>query len=316
MATSNGPAARKGIRVYARGVPGVMWLALVKFFADDCSAMAAAISFYTFFSLPALLTLLLTLLGKTMDPQTVQHAIVAEVGSLIGRAGAEQVTAILLHARRSDHASVVATILGLLALAFGSSAAFTQLQSALNTIWSVKPDPTRNQFHMFVMKRVWSFGIVLTVAFLSLVSLVTSAVIAAATTSVAERLGLSSVVLQVGSSVLAFVAIAALFALMFRYMPDARISWRDVRAGALGSAVLFILGKTLIGLYLGGTNPGSAYGAAGSLAVVLIWVYYTSMVLLLGAEFTELWAEKFGHGIVPEHGAIAYVVNEKTVAVK
>ena len=105
----------------------------------------------------------------------------------------------------------------------------------------------------------------------------------------------------------------ALFAVMYRYLPDARIAWRDVGAGALGSALLFVLGKTVIGMYLGGANPGSAYGAAGSLAVVLIWVYYTSMVLLFGAEFTELWAERYGRGVVPERGAIAYEEQEKMV---
>lgn len=110
-----------------------------------------------------------------------------------------------------------------------------------------------------------------------------------------------------------FLVIALLFAAMFRYLPDARISWRDVRAGALGTALLFVLGRTLIGLYLGRADPGSVYGAAGSLALVLIWVYYTSMILLLGAEFTKLWAQRYGKGIVPVKGAVAYVEEERKV---
>ena len=110
-----------------------------------------------------------------------------------------------------------------------------------------------------------------------------------------------------------FAVAAGLFAVMFRYLPDARIAWRDVRAGAIGAALLFVVGKEVIGLYLGGTDPGNAYGAAGSLAVVLIWVYYTSMTLLLGAEFTEEWARHRGRGIVPGKGAVAYVEQEVTV---
>jgi membrane protein len=125
--------------------------------------------------------------------------------------------------------------------------------------------------------------------------------------------GSMATLLEVGTSVGGFVIIAALFAVMYRYLPDARIAWRDVRAGAIGSALMFVLGKALIGYYLGTSDPGKAYGAAGSLAVVLIWVYYTSMVLLLGAEFTELWAERYGRGIVPERGAIAYVEEERKV---
>jgi membrane protein len=121
-------------------------------------------------------------------------------------------------------------------------------------------------------------------------------------------------VLQVVTAVGSFVVIALLFAVMFRYLPDARISWRDVRAGAVGTALWFVLGRTLIGLYLGRADPGSVYGAAGSLALVLIWVYYTSMIVLFGAEFTKLWAQRYGKGIVPIKGAIAYVEEERSVA--
>ena len=166
---------------------------------------------------------------------------------------------------------------------------------------------------MFLAKRIFSFGIVVTVSFLLLVSLVLSTALAAAASRVTTLMGTPPIVLQIATSTVGFVLITALFAVMYRYLPDARIAWSDVGAGALGSALLFVLGKTVIGMYLGGANPGSAYGAAGSLAVVLIWVYYTSMVLLFGAEFTELWAERYGRGVVPERGAIAYEEQEKMV---
>lgn len=308
-----GPAARKGILAHARGLLGLLWAVVYKFFSDSCSTMAAALSFYTFFSLPALLTLLIMLVGRVMDPTQVQTAIIAQVGALIGSAGSEQVGTILSHAKRGDGPASLATLLSVLALAFGATTTFAQLQDALNRIWSVKPDPRRNQLRVFLAKRIFSFGIVVTVSFLLLVSLVLSTALAAAASRATTLMGTPPVVLQVATSTVGFVLITALFAVMYRYLPDARIAWRDVGPGALGSALLFVLGKTVIGAYLGGANPGSAYGAAGSLAVVLIWVYYTSMVLLFGAEFTELWAERFGRGVVPERGAIAYEEQEKVV---
>jgi membrane protein len=311
-----GPAARKGILAHARGFLGLLWATTYKYFSDNCPTMAASLSFYTFFSLPALLTLLLTFVGRVMDPTQVQRAIIKQVGSLIGAAGSEQVGAIISHARRGDGPASLATLLSVLALAFGATTTFAQLQGALNKIWGVKPDPRRNQLHVFLVKRIFSFGIVVTVGFLLLVSLVLSTALAAAAARFTTLLGTPPIALEIGTSVLGFLLITALFAVMYRYLPDARSGWRDVRAGAVGSALLFVLGKTAIGLYLGGTNPGSAYGAAGSLAIVLIWVYYTSMVLLFGAEFTELWAERYGRGVVPEHGAIAFEEKEKVVAAR
>jgi membrane protein len=223
------------------------------------------------------------------------------------------VGAILSHARRGDGPASLATLLSVLALAFGATTTFSQLQDALNRIWGVKPDPRRNQLKIFLVKRMFSFGIVVTVSFFLLVSLVLSTAFAAAAQRVTTLLGAPPVALEVVTSLVGFVLITVLFAVMYRYLPDARIAWRDVTAGAVGSSLLFILGKTVLSLYLGGTNQGSAYGAAGSLAVVLIWVYYTSMILLFGAEFTELWAERFGRGVVPERGAIAYEESERRV---
>jgi len=313
MTETIGPAARKGLLAHARGFLGLLWACINKFFSDGCSSMAASLSFYTFFSLPALLSLLLSLVGQLMDPAQLREAIVSQVGGLIGTAGAQQVTTIIEHAKAGTGPASFGTILSVLALAFGATTSFAQLQSALNKIWAVKPDPRRNQIRVFLVKRIFSFGIVVTVAFLLLVSLIVSTALSAAATRLTHILGTPAVVLQVGNSILSFIVIAGLFAAMYRYLPDARIGWRDVGAGALASALLFVLGKAVIGSYLGGTNPGSAYGAAGSLAVVLIWVYYTAMILLFGAEFTELWAERFGRGVTPEKGAIAYEEQEREI---
>ncbi len=298
----------RGVRSFLE----LLWGTVLKFFGDGCSTMAAALSFYTFFSLPALVTLLLSAMGRVMDPERVQQAIVSQVGGLIGNAGADQVRAIILHANRAEGVTV-ATTLSLAALAFGATTAFAQLQEALNRIWHVKPDPRRNQLRVFLVKRVFSFGVVITVAFLLLVSLAVSTLLSLLGQRATTWVGAPASVLELIASVISFGVAALLFAVMFRFLPDARIAWRDVRAGALGSALLYTLGKVVIGLYLGGTDPGNAYGAAGSLAVVLIWVYYTSMVLLLGAEFTEQWAIRYGRGIRPEQGAVSYVEEERRV---
>lgn len=303
--------------ITVRGVLTLLWHALYKFFGDSCGSLAAALSFYTFFSLPALLSLIISFVGSVFDTTRVQHAIIAQVGGVIGQAGAEQVATIIGRAQSSARTSgtaSVATILSLVVLAFGATTAFAQLQSALNQIWSVEPDPRRNQLKVFFVKRVFSFGVVITVAFLLLVSLVLSTALSALEQQIAGAGSTPTMLLQIATAVGSFIIVAALFAVMFRYLPDARIAWRDVSAGAIGAALLFVLGKAVIGYYLGRMNPGNAYGAAGSLAVVLIWVYYTSMVILMGAELTEEWARDFGHGIIPEPGAVAYTREERRVA--
>jgi membrane protein len=304
---------KPGVMATIRGFLGLLWATVFAFFSDGCSTMAAALSFNTFFSLPALLTLLLALVGRIADPAQVERAIIGQVGRLIGPASAAQVAAIISSANRSTHAASVATVVSLVALLVGATGAFAQLQQALNKAWGVKPDPHRNQIRVFLSKRVFSFGILITVAFLLVVSLVLSTVISAVSDALTRQLGIPPALLQTTTALGSFLIIALLFAAMFRYLPDARISWRDVRAGALGTALLFVLGRTVIGLYLGKADPGSVYGAAGSLALVLIWVYYTSMILLLGAEFTKLWAQRYGKGIVPVKGAVAYVEEERKV---
>jgi membrane protein len=307
--------AQPGTLATIRGFGGLLGGTLMAFFSDDCSSMAASLAFYAFFSLPALLTLVLTILGRIADPARIQRAIVSEVGGLIGNSGADQVTTIIGNAHLASGSASLATILSIAALAFGATTSFAQLQSALNKVWGVKPDPRRNQLHVFLVKRVFSFGVVITVAFLLLVSLALNTMLSAVGARISGGVA-PTMLYQITTSLIGFVITATLFSIMYRYLPDARIAWSDVRSGAIVSALLFTLGKTVIGLYLGRTDPGSVYGVAGSLAVILIWVYYTSMVVLLGAEFTRLWAQRFGRGIIPEKGAVAYVEEERKVRVR
>jgi membrane protein len=294
-------------------LPGLFWRALRKFMGDNGPTMAAAISFTTVFSLPALLAVILMLVGRFTDPDVVRNAIVAQVRKLIGPAGAEQVQTVIAQARGSDVDPSVTAILGSVALLFGATAAFAQLQAALNRTWNVKPDPRRGEIRNFLVKRVFSFGVVLVVAFLLLVSLTVSAAVGALDERMSTLEGPVGVVLRAASVVLSFAIVTLLFAAMFKLLPDAKIAWRDVVVGAACTAVLFEGGKSLIGLYLGSNDPGTAFGAAGSLALVLLWIYYSAMIVLYGAELTRGWADTFGRGVKPQRGAIEFVEQEKAI---
>ena len=283
-----------------------------EFIADDCQTQAAALSYYTIFSLPPLMVLILLLLGAVLDPQDIRGHLEVQLGSLMGASATEQIRNILEQAQAPGSSGVLPTVLSIIALALGATGAFGQLQAALNRAWEVAPDPDKGGLKSFILKRVFSFGMILSVAFLLLVSLVLSAALTAFGGALGSMLpdGVSATLLQVLNQVVSLVVITALFAALFKVLPDARVAWRDVWVGGAVTALLFVVGKFLIGLYLGRSNPGEAFGAAGSLAVLLVWIYYSSMILLYGAEFTQLWAERRGGGIAPERGAVR-VVREK-----
>lgn len=277
-----------------------------EFVNDECPRMAAALSYYTVFSLPALLVLILLVAGAVWDPEDVRGQLAAQIDAVMGPATAEQVRAILDQSEQPGAGRPLAAILGIGALLFGATGAFIELQAALNRAWNVGPDPEQGGIRNFITKRLLSIGMVLSIAFLLLVSLVLSAVLAAfgdvfTTMLPGEVSEALLVALNFGVSLL---VITLLFAAMFKVLPDAQIAWRDVWVGALVTTVLFLVGKFLIGLYLGQTNPGEAYGAAGSLAILLVWIYYSAMILLIGAEFTQVWANDRGRGVEPQEGAV------------
>lgn len=281
------------------------------FMEDDCPRIAAALAYYTVFALPPLLILILTLVSAIWDPQTIQRAMEGQFASMIGPEAAQQIHQILQNANRPGSSGPLATILSIAALIFGATGAFVQLQDALNRAWEVEPDPETGGIRHFIFKRVFSFGMILGVAFLLLVSLALSAALSSFGEALAGMVpGLGPAVLQAFNLAISFAVITGLFAAIFKILPDAHIAWRDVGVGAAATALLFIIGKFLIGLYVGRSDPGQAFGAAGSLAVLLIWIYYSGLLVLFGAEFTQRWAESRGHGIEPEEGAVR-VVSEK-----
>lgn len=288
------------------GVTGLIKETVKDFLEDDCMDSAAALSYYTIFSLPAILVLILTLISAVMNPSDVRGGLEGQLQALMGPSAGEQIRTIIQQAEQKPDSGLIPTILGLAGLLFGATGAFGQLQKALNRAWNVEPDPNQGGWKNFLSKRVFSLGMILVVAFFLLVSLV----ISAALTGMGDRLsgflpsGLSAPLLEALNMVISLAVITLLFGALFKVMPDAKISWRSVWVGAAVTAFLFVIGKFLIGFYLGQSNPGQAYGAAGSLAVLLLWVYYSALILLFGAEFTETWADRRGQGIEPEPGAV------------
>lgn len=285
------------------------------FIEDDCQTQAAALSYYTIFSLPPLLVLILMILGKLVDPQDIRGQLETQIGALTGPTATEQIRTILQQAHGPGSGALLPTVLSITALILGASGAFAQLQAALNRAWEVAPDPQQGGLKAFLLKRVFSFGMILSVAFLLLVSLVLSAALSAFGDALGGMLpeGVSTTLLQVLNQVVSLAVVTVLFAAIFKVLPDARVALRDVWVGAAVTAVLFVVGKFLIGYYLGRSNPGEAFGAAGSLAVMLVWIYYSSMILLFGAEFTQAWAEQRGGGIAPERGAVRVVQEKKAI---
>jgi membrane protein len=289
----------------SRGVLGILKQSFRDFMEDDCMTSAAALSYYTVFSLPAILVLIMLLVSSVMDPTDVRGGLESQLESLMGPSAGGEVRTILRETERPG-GGLIPTIVGVLALVFGATGALGQLQAALNRAWNVTPDPRQGGIKNFLTKRLFSLGMLLSIAFLLLVSLVISATLS----SLGDRLsgflpaGLSKPVLHALNLGVSLLVISLLFAGMFKVLPDAKVAWRSVWVGGIFTAVLFVLGKFLIGLYIGKSNPGEAYGAAGSLIVLLLWIYYSALIVLFGAEFTETWAEQRGEGIEPEPGAV------------
>ncbi len=278
---------------------------------DKATTLSAALAYYTVFSLAPLLILVVAVVGLFWGGQSgaVQAQLIGEIRGMVGAESAEFIRSILENAERPGSGGIFATVVGVVMLLLGATAAFAQLQMSLNTIWEVKPAPEYG-LKGVIMSRVLSLGLVLTVGFLLLVSLVLSVAISALGSLMGEE-GIPQPLIQIINLVISFGIITLLFAMIYRYLPDAEIAWRDTWVGAFVTALLFVVGKFCIGLYLGSSSMGSAYGAAGSLVILLVWIYYSSLILFFGAEVTQVYARRFGSGIKPAEHAVR-VVEETT----
>lgn len=283
-----------------------IWAILKKAFKewsdDNAARLAAALAFYTVLSIAPLFLIAVAIAGAVFGREAATGALNDQLRGLIGDAGAEVARTTVEHADQPK-AGVLATIIGVITLLFGASGVFGELQSALDAVWNVKPKPGRGIWGT-IRDRFLSFSMVLVFGFLLLVSLVITTALAAVGKYTEGLAPGVPVMMQVANFVFSFVLIAGLFALMFKYLPNAKIAWRDVWFGALVTAVLFTLGKYAIGLYLGRSAPGTPFGAAGSLVAFVVWVYYSGLIVFFGAELTQVTAEHAGRKIEPTANAM------------
>lgn len=270
--------------------------------ADRADQLGAALAFYSILSIAPLLIVAIAIAATVFGEDAARGELVSQIQEMVGTEGAQAVQSILQHAHRPG-AGVLAMTLGVTTLLLGAGGVFAQLQSSLNRIWGVAPKPGRG-IRGVVRDRLLSLAMVLGAGFLLLVSLAMSTVIAGMTQYLSAQLPGASVLWQRGNDVVSFLLITLILALVYRYLPDAKVTWRDVLVGAPLTALLFTVGKLLIGLYLGRSALGSAYGAAGSFVVLIVWIYYSSQILFFGAELTRAYACRDGRKIVPKRGAI------------
>ncbi len=268
---------------------------------DKASRLGAALAYYSVFSLGPLLIISIALAGLIFGKDAARGEVLDEIKGTVGEPVALALEQMLTQASNPGRGAL-ATALGIAALLFGATGVFGELQDALNTIWKVKPKPGRGLWGI-IRDRFLSLTMVLGTGFLLLVSLVLTAALSAFSASLSNALPGGAAVWQPVNLLVSFGVITLLFAMIFRFLPDAQVAWRDVWLGALLTSVLFTIGKFLLGLYLGQSGVTSAFGAAGSLVLILLWVYYSSQILLFGAEFTRVYAERWGSGVKPTPNA-------------
>ena len=270
---------------------------------DKATRLAAALAYYTIFSIAPLLVIGIGIAGLVLGRQAVQGQLMSQIKGAVGDQAAGLIQTMIQNTSEPS-AGIAATVIGIVILLFGASGVFGQLQDALNTVWEVVPKPGR-PFLRTLADRIVPFIMVLGIGFLLLVSLAISAVLTIAAQFLGSAVGQTALIGEVVNFVFFFLVSTLLFALIFKILPDAEISWRDVWVGAAFTSLLFGVGRLLLGLYLGRAGVASPYGAAGSLVVLLLWIYYSAQILLLGAEFTQVYAKRYGARIQPSANAIA-----------
>ena len=294
---------------FLRSTWDILKQTVLNFFQDDSFSYASSIAFYTIFSLPAILIISLSIGSTFYERDVVQQELVNQVARLIGEKSAADVEQILINAAL-DSTGTVAKIVGIATLIFSATTVFISLQTSLNKIWGIKPKPERG-IVKYLLDRLLSLAMVISIGFLLLVSLVFDTVLVVFQNSLTKVLaGWALYLVTAVNIIVSLGLITVIFAILFKVLPDAKIKWKDVWVGAMVTTVFFALGKYLIGFYLGNSSVNSAYGAAGSLVIILIWVYYSTVIFLFGAELTSVYAEKLGSDITPYHHAVKVQVVE------
>ncbi len=261
---------------------------------DKVDRMAAALAYYTLFSIAPLLVIAVAVAGAVFGQEAARGEVVTQIQGLLGKAGAEVVQTALANTQNPQAGNgIVPTLISTLVLIFGASGVFVQLQDSLNAVWNVEVS-SKAGVKAVVRKRIFSFAMVITIGFILMISLVVSAGLAALSTFTNQLFPALASLWRLLNLVISLGTFTFLFALIYKYIPDIKIAWRDVLVGAAFTSVLFSIGKELLGLYLGNGAFGSTYGAAGSLVTVLAWIYYSVQIMLFGAEFTQVYTRKYG----------------------
>lgn len=275
-----------------------------QWYAREPFANSVVIAYYAIFSLPGLLVIIINIAGYFYDKGEITSRLTSQIQGMIGGDTAKDIEAIISKAGESK-GDTLATLLGVATLLFGATGVFYQLQQILNKMWEVKPKPKPMIFKL-IRDRVFSFGLILVMGFLLLVSLALSAGLSAFSDWVAVYLSESlNVLFRLADLLLSLSIITALFAAIYKFLPDAQIRWKDVWPGAILAAIMFTLAKFALGLYFGKSDPGSTYGAAGSIILIMLWVSYAGLILLFGAEFTQVYAQRYGKVVKPTDIAVS-----------
>jgi len=279
-------------------VPSLLLQTYKEWMADEPFRLSAIVAYYAVLSLPALLVIILNAVGSIWGTEVVQGELTDEFTTALGADTAKAIESMIAESN-NEKRNLISTIIGIATLIYGATGVFYQLKASLNEIWAIKPNdsvPVRK----IVIDRARSFAFILVIGFLLLISFIMTAAIAALNNFIASHLPDIVIYLAYVIDIVVSIGIVSLlFALMFKYLPDARIEWKTVWKGSILTAILFTLGKLLLSLYFTQMEPGSTYGAAGSVILILLWASYSCLILFFGAEFTKVYADRYGNGIRP-----------------
>lgn len=286
-----------------------------EFLDDGCLKLSAALSYYTIFSLPPLLIIIISVCGVFFGPEAIKGEIFGQINGLVGNDAANQIQEVIKNVHLSK-SNKFATTVGVIMLLIGSSGVFAEIQDTINYIWGLKAKPNRGWIK-FLKNRLMSFSMIGSVGFLLMVGLIVNALMDLLNHRLVNILPQLTVYLfYIINILVVFVIISLLFALIFKTLPDGKVVWKDALVGAGFTAFLFMVGKFAIGAYLGSSTIASVYGAAGSIILILVWVYYSAIILYFGAEFTKVYAITHGDKIIPQNYAVYIKKNQPEVEPK
>lgn len=280
-----------------------------QFMENNSFRLAAALAYNAIFSLPPLLLIIIATAGKIWGEEAVNGELARQLEDMVGSDTAKDIQGMIRNATLTGTTGFASAI-GIATLVFAATTFFVTLQDSLNSIWNIRAKPTNNLLKV-AQNRFLSFGLILSIALLMLISLVISAVLSYFTDHLQQIFPTIAVVfIHLLNIIISLALVTLLFALIYKYLPDAIIRWKDVWVGSFLTALLFVLGKFGIGWYIGNSEVGSAYGAAGSVIIILVWIYYSSLIVFFGSEFTQQYADTFGEKIRPKAHAVEIVIRE------